>query len=78
MHNHFVLEDILLNQIRRDRSIAKIVAANGSVFQGKIHGFDSATIILDLVDGSQTMLYKKNLLSVTPDQPVLTDTESGF
>jgi RNA chaperone Hfq len=78
MHNNFVLQDILLNQIRRERSVAQVVAANGCVFQGKIHGFDNETIILDRLDGSQVLLYKKNLLSVTPNKPVLTETESNI
>ncbi len=73
MKNNFVLQDIVLNQIRRDRLTAKFFTTDGSVFSGKLHGFDHETVIVDLLDGNQVMLYKKNLLSVLPPKPVLTD-----
>ena len=78
MRGNFVLQDILLNQMRRERSLARIIAINGVEFRGKIHGFDNETIILDLLDGNQLMLYKKNLLSIMPPSPVLIDPSDDF
>ncbi|MBE7090729.1 MAG: RNA chaperone Hfq [Clostridiales bacterium] len=76
MKNAFVLQDIVLNQIRRERSIAYFSMIDGREVSGKIHGFDHETVIIDLADGNQMMLYKKNILSVLPPKPVLTDHTS--
>ena len=76
MKNAFVLQDIILNQIRRERSVAYFSLVDGRAVSGKIHGFDHETVIVDLADGNQMMLYKKNILSVLPPKPVLTDTVS--
>ncbi len=74
MKNNFVLQDIVLNQIRRERSVAHFSMVDGREVVGKIHGFDHETVIIDLSDGNQMMLYKKNILSVLPSKPVLTES----
>lgn len=73
MRGNFVLQDIVLNQIRREKSFATFCTVTGEAFVGKLRGFDYDTVIIDLAGGRQIMLYKKNLISIEPQTPVLTD-----
>lgn len=73
MRGNFVLQDIILNQIRREKSFATFCVVTGEVFVGKLRGFDYDTLIIDLSGGRQIMIYKKNLVSIEPQTPVLTD-----
>lgn len=67
-----VLQDIILNQVRRDKSIISIKLINSDIISGTIRGFDSETIIVD-TDKSQIMIYKSNILFLNTDIPVLKD-----
>ena len=73
MRGNFVLQDVVLNHIRREKSVATFCAVTGEVFVGTLRGFDYDTLIIDLSGGRQIMIYKKNLVSVVPQAPVLTD-----
>lgn len=73
MKTNLILQDIVLNQIRRDKSIAIVVLSTGQTIKGVIRGFDNFTLILDVDEKTQIMVYKHNLVSVQPTEPVLTD-----
>ncbi len=75
MKNNLILQDILLNQIRRDKSIATVVLSTGQTIKGLIRGFDNFTLIMDIDEKTQIMIYKHNLVSVQPAEPVLTDAK---
>ena len=68
-----VLQDIILNTVRREKTKIIITASNGSKYFGIIRGFDNHTIILDIEDGRQLMIYKYNIISVEGFNAVLTD-----
>ena len=68
-----ILQDIILNTVRRDKTKIVITASNGSKYYGSIRGFDSFTIILDIEEGRQIMIYKYNIISVEGFNAVLTD-----
>ena len=68
-----VLQDIILNTVRREKTKIIITASNGSKYFGIIRGFDNYTIILDIEDGRQLMIYKYNIISVEGFNAVLTD-----
>jgi host factor-I protein len=69
--SNLVLQDIILNQLRRDKSPAKIVVSSGTEITGVVKGFDSYTLILDLDNGGQIMIYKHNLISVYTENAIL-------
>lgn len=73
MKTNLILQDIVLNQIRRDKSMATVVLSTGQVIKGVVRGFDNFTLILDVDEKTQIMVYKHNLVSVQPIEPVLTD-----
>ena len=72
-----ILQDIVLNQARRDKIDVEILLCNGDKLQGAIRGFDSFTIIVDIDAKTQVMVYKYNVVSITPKKPVLVDSYNG-
>jgi len=67
-----VLQDIILNQARREKSIVSIKLINGDNLSGSIRGFDEETLIID-VGEEQIMIYKNNIMFVQTATPVLKD-----
>lgn len=59
------LQDVFLNQARKDRIPVIIYITNGFQFKGIVKGFDNYTVILD-VDGKQNLIYKHAISTVTP------------
>ncbi len=63
------LQDVFLNQARKDRIPVTIYITNGFQFKGIIKGFDSYIVILD-TDGKQNLIYKHAISTVTPMKPI--------
>jgi host factor-I protein len=64
------LQDVFLNQARKNKIGVAIHLVNGFQLKGFVKGFDNFTIILDS-DGKQIMIYKHAVSTVTPAKPVL-------
>lgn len=64
------LQDVFLNQSRKNRIQVTIHLVNGFQLKGYVKGFDNFTVILE-VDERQTMIYKHAISTVTPAKPVL-------
>ena len=62
-----VLQDVFLNQARRERMPVSIRMLDGVEMTGTLRGFDSFTVILDGHDGYQSMLYKHAIARVMPN-----------
>lgn len=63
------LQDVFLNQARKDRIPVTIYITNGFQFKGIVKGFDNYTVILD-TDGKQNLIYKHAISTITPFKPV--------
>ncbi|MDY6315416.1 MAG: RNA chaperone Hfq [Clostridia bacterium] len=63
------LQDVFLNQCRKDRISVTIYLTNGFQFRGMIKGFDNFTVILDS-DGKQQLVFKHAISTVIPYRPV--------
>ncbi len=63
------LQDIFLNQVRKERMPVTIFLTNGFQFRGVVKGFDSYVVILDC-DGKQQLVYKHAMSTVVPYKPV--------
>ena len=59
------LQDVFLNQARKDRIPVTIYITNGFQFKGVVKGFDNYTVILD-TDGKQNLIYKHAISTITP------------
>ena len=64
------LQDVFLNQARKDKIIVTIFLTNGFQFKGIIKGFDGYTVILDS-DGKQQLVFKHAISTIVPSKPIL-------
>lgn len=63
------LQDVFLNQVRKDRIAVLIYLTNGFQMKGFIKGFDNFIIILDS-EGKQQLIYKHAISTIIPSRPV--------
>ena len=63
------LQDVFLNQVRKDRTPITIFLVNGYQIRGTIRGFDNYIIVLD-VEGKQQIVYKHAVSTISPLTPV--------
>ena len=57
------LQDIFLNNARKERIPVTIFLVNGVQLKGIVKGFDSFTVVLDS-DGKQQLVYKLSLIHI--------------
>ena len=57
MNKNINLQDVFLNQARKERIGVTIFLTNGFQFKGVVKGFDSYVVILEC-DGKQNLVYK--------------------
>ncbi|MEG2596893.1 MAG: RNA chaperone Hfq [Oscillospiraceae bacterium] len=63
------LQDVFLNQARKEHIAVTIYLTNGFQFRGVVKGFDSFTVILDC-DGKQNLVYKHAVSTIIPSKPI--------
>lgn len=59
------LQDIFLNQVRREKQVVTMFLMNGFQMHGTVKGFDGFTVILDS-DGKQQLIYKHAISTIVP------------
>ncbi len=69
MKNSINLQDVFLNQVRRDHTLITIFLVSGYQIKGYVKGFDNYTIVMDS-DGKQQMIYKHAISTIIPTKPV--------
>ncbi len=63
------LQEIFLNNCRKNENIVHIELIRGEKRTGKIIGFDSQSVILSSME-TQFLIYKSAIATVIPDKPV--------
>ena len=63
------LQDMFLNQARKEKLAVTMFLMNGFQLRGVIRGFDGFTVIIDS-EGKQQMIYKHAISTVVPVRPV--------
>lgn len=63
------LQDIFLNQARKEKMPVTIFLTNGFQFRGVVQGFDNFTIVLDS-EGKQNLVYKHAVSTIVPSRPI--------
>ena len=76
MNKAINLQDVFLNQARKDRIPVTIYLTNGFQFKGMVRGFDNYIVILDC-DGKQNLVYKHAISTIIPvkSRPILDAAE---
>jgi host factor-I protein len=69
MKNNVNLQDVFLNQVRKENITITIFLMNGFQLRGSVRGFDNYTIVLDS-DGKQQMIYKHAISTIIPARAV--------
>lgn len=69
MKNNVNLQDVFLNQVRKDNTSITIFLMNGFQLRGNVKGFDNYTIVLDS-EGKQQLIYKHAISTIIPAKPV--------
>lgn len=64
------LQDLFLNNARKNRISVTIFLTNGFQLKGNVKGFDNFTVILDN-EGKQMMIYKHAVSTIVPTKPIL-------
>lgn len=63
--NNINLQDVFLNQVRKEHIPVTIYLTNGFQLKGLVKGFDNFTVILES-DGKQQLIYKHAISTVSP------------
>ncbi len=68
------LQDVFLNQVRKDKIVVVIYLTNGFQLKGIVRGFDNFIVILE-AEGKQQMIYKHAISTIIPAKEVRLMTE---
>ncbi|MGN0654488.1 MAG: RNA chaperone Hfq [Oscillospiraceae bacterium] len=69
MNKGLILQDVFLNQARKDKIAVTVYLTNGFQFKGMIKGFDGYTVILE-GEGKQYLVYKHAISTIIPTKPI--------
>lgn len=63
------LQDVFLNQVRKEHIAVTIYLTNGFQLKGMVKGFDNFTVVLD-TEGKQQLVYKHAISTISPMKAV--------
>ena len=69
MTKNINLQDVFLNQARKEKVCVTIFLMNGYQFKGIVRGFDSFIVILDC-EGKQNIVYEHAISTISPSRPI--------
>ena len=69
------LQDLFLNQVRRERSVVTMFLMNGFQLHGIVKGFDGFTVVLES-DGKQQLIYKHAISTIVPPKTIDVDADT--
>ncbi len=69
MNKSLNLQDVFLNQARKEKILVTIFLMNGFQFKGMVKGFDSYIVILDC-EGKQQVVYKHAISTIVPSRQI--------
>lgn len=69
MQKQVNMQDVFLNQARRERSMLTIFLVNGFQFKGTVKAFDNYVVVLE-VEGRQRLVYKHAISTIVPEKEI--------
>ena len=63
------LQDLFLNQTRRERQVVTLFLMNGFQMRGIVRGFDNFTVVLETA-GKQQLIYTHAISTLVPGKTV--------
>jgi host factor-I protein len=64
------LQDMFLNQVRKEGIGVTIYLTNSVQLRGQVRGFDAFTVLLDTPGKPTQLVYKHAVASIVPSKPV--------
>lgn len=64
------IQDIFLNNARKNRTNLTIHLLNGFQIKGIVKGFDNFTVILECDNNNMMLIYKHSISTITPEKPI--------
>jgi len=64
------LQDLFLNQVRKENIGVTIYLVGGVQLKGLVRGFDAFTVVLESMGKPPQMVYKHAIASIVPSRPV--------
>lgn len=65
LKNNINLQDVFLNQVRKEHIPVTVYLTNGFQLKGSVKGFDNFTVVLD-TEGKQQLVYKHAISTISP------------
>lgn len=63
------LQDLFLNQVRKEKNTVTIYLTNGYQYKGLIKSFDNFVVLLES-DSKQNLIYKHSISAIVPTKTV--------
>ncbi|NLT39332.1 MAG: RNA chaperone Hfq [Clostridiales bacterium] len=63
------LQDLFLNQARKEKLAVTVFLVNGFQIRGLVTGFDNFTVVI-MSEGKQQMIYKHAISTIVPARPL--------
>lgn len=60
------LQDLFLNQVRKEKVPVTVYLTNGFQIKGTVKGFDNFVVIVDSENKQQQLLYKHAISTISP------------
>lgn len=64
------LQDMFLNQVRKEGIGVTIYLTNSVQLRGQVRGFDAFTVLLDAPGKPTQLVYKHAVASIVPSRPI--------
>jgi host factor-I protein len=64
------LQDMFLNQVRKEGIGVTIYLTNSVQLRGQVRGFDAFTVLLDAAGKPTQLVYKHAIASIVPSKPI--------
>lgn len=68
-NKQIIIQDVFLNQLRKDNIPVTIYLVNGFQIRGLIKGFDNFTVVIE-AEGKQQLVYKHAISTFIPSRNV--------
>ena len=63
------LQDVFLNQARKEKQMVTMFLINGFQLRGIVRGFDNFTVVLE-TEGKQQLIYKHAISTIVPARTI--------
>lgn len=69
MKSQINLQDVFLNQVRKEKTTITVFLLSGFQIKGIVTGFDNYVVVIDS-EGKQELIYKHAISTIIPSRPV--------